>query len=145
MFSRRHTSALSIHPSEVCGSNFCRTCTARADNSFSLSRRAVHVFSPIQITFSIFSIVFRLMNRLFYVRQVVILTRPVSGALVFSCFRVLFYIALQKGNYPQYTFDKGSLYRFSARCHRQSLRVPYCPFPLRCPVCPVLKKVYIKQ
>ena len=75
------------------------------------------------------------MNRLFYVRQVVTLTRPVSGALVFSCFRVLFYIALQKGagcgNYPQYTFDKGSLYRFSARCHRQSLRVPYCPFPLR--------------
>ena len=37
------------------------------------------------------------MNRLFYVRQVVTLTRPVSGALVFSCFRVLFYIALQKG------------------------------------------------
>lgn len=62
MFSSRHTSALSIQPSEFCGSNFCRTCLARADNSLSLSRSAVHVFSPMQITLSIVSIVFRLMK-----------------------------------------------------------------------------------
>lgn len=60
MFSRRHASALSIHPSEVCGSNFCRTCIAREDNSFSRSRSTVHVFSPIQITCSIVLIVFQL-------------------------------------------------------------------------------------
>lgn len=62
MFNTLHTSALSIQPSEVCGSNFCRTCLARADSSFSLSRRVIHVFSPMQITLSIVSIVFRLMK-----------------------------------------------------------------------------------
>lgn len=54
MFNTRHTSALSIYPSEVCGSNRRRTCKARADNSFSRSRRTVHVFSRCILSFPSF-------------------------------------------------------------------------------------------
>ena len=86
MFSSRHTSALSIQPSEVCGSNLRCTCPARADSSFSRSRMFIHVFSPIQITFSIVSIVFRLINRFLYMDRS-LLIRPVSGALCFSSYR----------------------------------------------------------
>ena len=85
MFSTRHTSALSIHPSEVCESNFSRTCTAREDNSFNRSRRVIHVFSPMQITLSIVSIVFRLLNRFLYMDRS-LLIRPLSGAPCFSWF-----------------------------------------------------------
>lgn len=164
MFSRRHTSALSIHPSEVCGSNFCRTCTARADNSFSLSRRAVHVFSPIQITCSIVLIVFQLiigfnaprfLPHLIYSREWIApfilfpaspfvrrfagfsfsvgrFTRPVSGApclsLVSLCGR---FPAVGLCFCPQYISVTSRLYRFAIRCHRQSLIVRCCPFPLQ--------------
>ena len=52
-FSNRHTSWPSNHPSDTCGSNFCRTSPARVDNSSSRARSFIHVRSPTQTILSI--------------------------------------------------------------------------------------------
>ena len=141
MFSSRHTSALSIQPSEVCGSNLRCTCPARADNAVSRSRMFIHVFSPMQITFSIVSIVFRLMKSyqflpcLIYGRGRVLylcrvpgfrgeaintaslvpyLVRPVFHHTVSFCGR---FTAAGLCFYPQYMSVTGRLPRFPVRCH----------------------------